>query len=62
MPLLDLLNELLRDISEHLESERYINAVAQANHRLYRLLDSYLYRYNVQESGSSALLWTARHG
>ncbi|RYN61612.1 hypothetical protein AA0117_g12982 [Alternaria alternata] len=24
--------------------------------------DSYLYRYNVQQSGSSALLWAARHG
>jgi ankyrin repeat protein len=62
MPMLNLPNELLRDISEYLESERYINAVAQANHRLYRLVDSYLYRYNVQQSGSSALLWAARHG
>jgi ankyrin repeat protein len=62
MPMLNLPNELLRDISEYLESERDINAVAQANHRLYRLVDSYLYRYNVQQSGSSALLWAARHG
>jgi ankyrin repeat protein len=62
MALLDLQNELLRDISEYLECERYINAVAQANRRLYRLLDSYLYRYNVQQSGSSALLWAAQHG
>jgi hypothetical protein len=59
MLMLNLLNKLLRDILEHLESERYINAVAQANYRLYRLLDSYLYRYNVQQSGSSALLWAA---
>jgi ankyrin repeat protein len=62
MPLLDLPNELLRNISENLESERDINAIAQANCRLYHLLDSYLYRYNVQQSGSSALLWAARHG
>jgi ankyrin repeat protein len=60
--LLDLPNELLRDISEYLGSERQINAVAQANRRLYCLLDSYLYRYNVQQSGSSALLWAAQHG
>jgi ankyrin repeat protein len=60
--LLDLPNELLRDISEYLGSERQINAVAQANRRLYCLLDSYLYRYNVQHSGSSALLWAAQHG
>ncbi|KAF1934713.1 ankyrin, partial [Clathrospora elynae] len=62
MPLLDLPNELLLKISENLESERDINAIAQANRRLYCLLDSYLYRYNIQQSGSSALLWAARHG
>ncbi|KAG9185014.1 hypothetical protein G6011_00005 [Alternaria panax] len=62
MPLLDLPNELLRNVSEYLESERDINAIAQANRRIYCLLDSYLYRYNVQQSGSSALLWSARHG
>jgi ankyrin repeat protein len=62
MPLLGLPNELLRDISEYLESERDINAIAQANRRLYRLLGSYLYRYNVQQSGSSALLWAAQYG
>ena len=62
MPLLDLPNELLRGITEYLESERYINAIAQANRRLYRILDSYLYRYNVQQSGSSALLWAAQYG
>jgi ankyrin repeat protein len=62
MRLLDLPNELLQDISENLKSERHINAFAQANRRLYRLLNSYLYRYNVQQSGSSALLWAAEHG
>ncbi|KAF1366171.1 ankyrin, partial [Lizonia empirigonia] len=62
MLLLNLPNELLRDISEYLASERDINAVAQVNHRLHRLLDSYLYSYNVQQSGSSALLWAAQHG
>jgi hypothetical protein len=35
---------------------------AQANRRLYRLLNAYLYRYNIRHSGSSALLWAARHG
>jgi hypothetical protein len=60
--MLNLPNELLRDISEYLESERDINAVVQSNRRLYRLLDSYLYRHNVQQPGSSALLWAARHG
>jgi ankyrin repeat protein len=62
MLLLDLPNELLLGISEYLASEGDINAVAQANRHLYQLLGGYLYRYNVQESGSSALLWAARHG
>jgi ankyrin repeat protein len=62
MPLLDLANELLYCISETLELERDINAFAQANRRLYRLLNSYLYRYNIQHSGSSALLWAAQQG
>jgi hypothetical protein len=47
MPLLDLANELLHCISENLELERDINAIAQTNRRLYRLLNNYLYRYNV---------------
>src|SRR5690242_15610055 len=62
MSLLDLANELLQCISENLESEREINAFAQANRRLYGLLNSYVYRYNVQCSASSALVWTAQHG
>jgi ankyrin repeat protein len=61
VPLFDLPNELFQDISENLESERDIDIIAQANCRLYRPLDSYLYRYNVQRSGSSALLWAARN-
>src|SRR5207302_3202156 len=62
MPLLHLPNELLCSIAENLELERDINAFAQANRRLYRLLNTYLYRYNIRQSGSSALLWAARHG
>tara|TARA_R110002003_G_scaffold37_3_gene2136 strand:- start:1533 stop:1907 length:375 start_codon:yes stop_codon:yes gene_type:complete len=62
MPLLDLANELLHCIAETLESERDINAFAQANRRLYRLLNNHLYRHNVQRSQRSALLWAAQHG
>ena len=62
MPLLHLANEVLCCISENLELERDINALARANRRLYRLLNTYLYRYNIRQSGSSALLWAAQHG
>jgi ankyrin repeat protein len=59
---LDLANELLYCVSETLESERDINTFAQANHRLYHLLNNYLYFHNIHQSGSSALLWAAKHG
>ena len=62
MFLLALANELLHIMSKDLQSERDINAFAQANCRLYRLLNCYLYRYSIQQSGSSALLWAAEHG
>jgi ankyrin repeat protein len=62
MPLLDLAGELLLAIAKHLESERDISALTRVNHYIYGLLNAYLYLYNVQQSGSSALLWAALHG
>ena len=55
-------NELLYRIFENLELERDINAFTQVNRHLYHLLNPYLYRHNIQQSGSSALLWAAQHG
>jgi hypothetical protein len=48
MQLLGLANELLYYTSDNLESERDINAFAQANRRLYRLLNTYLYCHSIQ--------------
>src|SRR5215471_14311366 len=62
MRLLDLANELLQTIAENLESEEDINAFALTNRRLYTLLNAYLYRHNVRQLGSSALLWAAERG
>ena len=62
MPLLDLAGELLLAIAKNLESERDISALTRVNHYIYGLLNAYLYLYNVQQSGSSALLWAALHG
>ena len=62
MPLRDLGNELLLCISESLELERDINAFSQSNRRLHDLLNTYLYRHNIQQLGSSGLLWVAEHG
>jgi hypothetical protein len=62
MPLLDLPNELLQCISENLKLERDINAFTRINHRLYNLLNPYLYRRNIQLFRSSALQWAAGHG
>src|SRR5947207_13617146 len=62
MPLLDVANELLLCISEKLESESDVNAFTRTNHRLYYLLNTYLYRRHAQKFGSTALLWAARYG
>ncbi|KAL5592674.1 hypothetical protein FOBRF1_013700 [Fusarium oxysporum] len=62
MSLLHLPDELLCYIAENLESERNISVFLRANRKLHSVLNSYLYRYNVEQSGSSALLWVAKHG
>jgi ankyrin repeat protein len=62
MLLLHLLNELLSRFSGYLESESDINAFTQTSSRLYCLLNSHLYRRNVQRSESSALIWAAQNG
>jgi hypothetical protein len=62
MLLLDLPNELLLCLSEQLGSESDLNAFARTTGRLYCLLNTHLYRRNVQWSGSSALVWAACQG
>src|SRR5436190_9450330 len=62
MPLLALPNEILLSIAHHLELERDINAFTRINRRLYYLVNTYLYRCNVQRGGNSALFWAATHG
>ncbi|KAJ5955421.1 hypothetical protein N7501_009700 [Penicillium viridicatum] len=42
-------------------SERY-KCFVQTNTTLYKLLNTYLYCYDVQQLGSSALLWATQHG
>ena len=59
---LGLPNELLCSITEHLKSEKDINAFARTNRRLHGLLNTDLYRHNVRWSGSSALLWAMNRG
>ncbi|KAJ5100890.1 hypothetical protein N7456_006942 [Penicillium angulare] len=62
MPFFDLPSELILMVAESLEAEREINALVQTNRYLYTLLNWYLYRFNIQQNGSSALLWAAQHG
>ena len=62
MALLELANELLLSIAEALGSETDVNAFAQLNRRCFQLLNTYLYRYNVQQNRSLALFWAAKRG
>lgn len=60
--ILRLPNELLQSIAENLQSTWHVNALVRTSTRLYSLLNSFLYRYDMQKCGSSALLWAATHG
>lgn len=62
MSLLDLPNELLLSIAGNLRCESGINALVCTNHRLYCVLDAYLYQYYIQTSNHSALPWAAYDG
>lgn len=62
MPLLNLSDKLLLCISGELDSDADINAFARSNWRLYSNLNTYLYRHNARQLGSSGLLWAAEYG
>ncbi|OAQ60253.1 ankyrin repeats (3 copies) domain-containing protein [Pochonia chlamydosporia 170] len=55
--LTDLPPELLLSIADFLTRRRDINALAQTNTSLYKTLDPFLYRRDVQLLHDSALLW-----
>ena len=62
MQLPELPTEILLQIAKDLKSERCISALARSSCRHYEVVNSYLYRRNLLESGGSGLLWTAEHG
>ncbi|KAF7171061.1 hypothetical protein CNMCM5623_003528 [Aspergillus felis] len=62
MPFLSLPNELLEIIAANLQFECDLNALVKTNRSLYNLLNPYLYRFNVQQRGSSAVSWAAERG
>jgi len=62
MSLCRLPYELLLSITESLGPLRDINALVRTNKQLYGYLNDYLYRFDVQATGGSALLWAAKHG
>jgi ankyrin repeat protein len=57
--LLRLPLELLYLVSDHSNSSADVNALARCNRQLYNLLNSFLYRSNLQRSQGSALMWAA---
>lgn len=62
MHLLKLPNEILIYMAESLDQEEEIFFLSLACRRLEFLLGYVLYQHNIRYSGSSALLWAARHG
>lgn len=62
MALLSLPIELLYEISEHILPVKFLNAFVQTNRQCYQLFNHYLYRYDREHCGSSALLKAATRG
>ena len=62
MALTTLPDELLLAITSSITDECDLNALVRTNRRLYEALDKELYRFNVEENNSSALLWASLHG
>ncbi|KAJ5693638.1 hypothetical protein N7536_004050 [Penicillium majusculum] len=62
MSLLVLPNELLLSITSHLESQRDINALAQANWHCHSVVNLCLYAYNISKFKSDGLIWACTRG
>ncbi|KAF7716346.1 Uncharacterized protein PECH_000129 [Penicillium ucsense] len=62
MSLSTLPAEIIVSIATYLDDEWSINALHQANRRLYCLLQDFLYQHNVVHSNATALEWSARNG
>lgn len=58
----DLPTELHQCISDHLASDKDLNALVRACKSLYHSLNPHLYLRDVLHSHSAALLWAASHG
>ncbi|RHZ44863.1 uncharacterized protein CDV56_103044 [Aspergillus thermomutatus] len=61
MSIIALPHELLTLIAKELYA-RDLNALLQSHSLLYRSLNDYLYSWNAEQYGHSALLWAAKHG
>lgn len=60
--LLDLPTEILLLIGKCITSEKDINSLTQTSRRFYALFTPYLYKLNVRQSKSSALVWASENG
>ncbi|KAL4736625.1 ankyrin repeat-containing domain protein [Aspergillus similis] len=59
---LDLPDELLLLVGEVISLQRDLSSLTKTNRRLYCLLSDLLFRNNMQDSNSSALVYAAQHG
>jgi ankyrin repeat protein len=59
--LLDLPNELILQIVDHLGEQRYINPLTRLNQRFHDILNDHLYHFNILTRGSDGLLWAAKY-
>lgn len=60
--LVSLPTELLLTVAESLPNQKDLSDFVQTTKRTYTVLQPYLYKNNIQNHGTSALLWAAKHG
>ena len=62
MGFLNLPNEILFEIIDHLDREQDIYSLIRVHTRFHNLFDDYLYCYNIEHRKYSPLFWAVKHG
>lgn len=58
---LDLPNELVLEVANHVDSQAQLSRMSRTSRRLHQILTSELLRLNIRDDGSSAALWAFRN-
>ncbi|KAJ5951331.1 uncharacterized protein N7479_009744 [Penicillium vulpinum] len=54
--------EILLSVAQYLPTQKNFSAFVRTTRRTYTVLQTYLYKNNINNHGSTALIWAAKHG